>query len=201
MSRRQTRNFRGRKEQHEAAMRFAQDKFAEHGFTVRPYGFEDHNIETVKLLQFKTDPTSLAARFKPDQLAITNKGDSFLCEVKSEADGRKNFAVEVDSFTGAKMHARAGYRVMYFYADLSTKPYIASCCWIEDAYGPRNILVPTRFNFDLTQSRLIKIYPYAFFNVSETKSGSGTPYYLIPKDGFRLTPFDEFIKGNSFQKS
>jgi hypothetical protein len=173
--------FQGRTEQHAAAVKVVEERLAEYGLVTQPWDGA------------YVDAASLAARFRPDLIVSANGKWSALIYVKSESAGRPHFAVEVDSYTAAVEHQEAGHSVALSYVDLSIEPAHIMCCWREDSYRPGNIIIPERSDYRATKEDLGKIYPYAWFFRDDRANGSGTPYYLVPKDGFRLGDFDEFV--------
>lgn len=180
-----------RSKQHTRAIKFIERELKKHNVKVAEWGIEGEHIKAIEQLRFQRDKTALAARFKPDLL--TTLVASALCEVKSEHNGYKNFAIEIDSYIAARMHHLAGHKIWYAFVDLSRNPIESSCYWFEDGYTPRQIRITGRFPFDSECKRLKQEFPLATFQRVQWRGGSGTSHFFIPKDGYRLIPFEDFI--------
>lgn len=189
-----TDTFFHRNAQHADAIDWIIPRLENYGAEIFPHGLERESGEEMRAIRQQYDRTSLAIRFRPDLRCIFPGRMTLLAEVKSEKKGRRNFSVEVNSYIGAMIHRKAGLNVVCFYVDLSFDPPIAYGCWLDDSYRPRNIYITSRFNFEAEQRRLRNVCPYAFFYRADHNDGAGTSYFLVPKDGFRLIEFDEFMR-------
>lgn len=185
--------FKQRRRQHdEKAMPIVEEEFSKFGFDKFDDGVETQSDEKRIALSQQKDITSLMHRYRPDAIMIKRGEMSILCEVKSEADGKPNFAIEVDSYTVAHALQGTGQSVMYAFVDLSVKPPVVLCCWVDNVPSPTFILMPNRWDYGDNLARMQEQYPGARIKPLFGAAGSGTPFFLIPKKFAALLPFSEF---------
>lgn len=183
-----------RKPHDEQAVPLVMARFQAYGFKIFPWGTEHRNARLAELLRLHYDPTSALIRHQPD-LAVIHAEPivrSVLCEVKSESQGRPNFAIAVDSFRSARALRAGECHVMYALVDLSTEQILA--CWADQIPAPSRIFVPKRWDYEQTRERLLKEWPGVLLVSRSCSGGSGTPFLLIPKTADYLLPLDHFIK-------
>lgn len=169
------------------------ESFAKYDFGCQIMGTETDNPQARAALTSQSDKTSIMLRYRPDRF-FTQKGNrSVLCEVKSEYQGRPNFAIEFDSFIGTKQWNASGRHVMYALVDL-TKNTIC-CCWAGDIPAPESVLVPKReWDYEDTLARLTRENPEINFISKSFSNGSGTAFFLLSKSHKCLKPFDAFVE-------
>jgi hypothetical protein len=173
-------------------MSLVKEIFLRHGFYGFRIGTETDDKRCWELLSMQSDPTSLMLRFRPDLLQIKPRARTVLCEVKSEAKGYQNFAVEFDSWMSSIMWNRSGHHVMYAFVDLSRES--VSACWADDIPRPFIVRVPRRQNWEKHVSRLKQEAPWAQLQLVPYTNGSGTPYFLLHKEIKCLQPLEYFIR-------
>ena len=184
--------FRRRTDQHDRqAVALVESIFASYGFLSFRMGVEVALCESAWLLR-QSDPTSILLRFRPDRVHLRPNRRSVLCEIKSEAKARPNFAVEFDSWRAARMWNRSGRHVMLVGVDLVTR--CAWACWVDSVPRPSRIFVPRRWDWERQMIRLAKEAPWARLKPVRYRSGSGTPYFLLPKTHPCWTPLPRFIE-------
>jgi hypothetical protein len=182
-----------RAQQHdERAISLVDMIFSRYGFSGFRIGAETDSQDCWELLLAQSDPTSIMLRFRPDRVQIKPGARAVLCEVKSEAQGHPNFAIEFYSWLAATMWNRSGHHVMYALADLRSGK--VSACWAEDIPPPFVVRVPRRWDHGKHISRLQREAHWAELLLVEHKGGSGTPYFLVPKNSEYLWPLDMFIE-------
>jgi hypothetical protein len=196
--------FSGRTEQHTRAVTAVKEVLDKLDIECFDQGIEEASQAARDALMKQYDATSLMIRYKPDLIGVRLGGFSVLVEVKSEGQGSCNFAVEVDSFTATKAYAAMGHSVVYAFTTLTPESSQSIVgCWTSDVVTPKLILVPRRPTSQhylggiATMRRLEKVYPQTKFQMirwSRRSKGSGTPFFLIPKDTSYLKPFYGFIK-------
>jgi hypothetical protein len=132
-------------------------------------------------------------RFRPDRAFVKVGGRSVLCEIKSEDQGRPNFAIEIDSYRAALEWNMTWQHVMYAFVDLASSTNAVYCCWANDVPTPKAINVPRRWDFEKTYRRLQDEWPGVDLRLVPHRSGAGTPYFLVWKRSNFLVPIDTFI--------
>ena len=186
-------SFDRRVSQHdEMAIPIVVEHFAAIGFACYELGTETDSKGLHSALMAQYDGTSIMLRFRPDRVFIKPRYRSILCEIKSEANGYRNFAIEADSFQAAHEWDSGHERVMYAFVDLSNG-HVVMCCWASDIPMPYRIFVPRRWDFDEQFQRMSIAYSGAVIEPKEYRGGSGTPYFLISKSSQYLRLFDEFM--------
>src|SRR5262249_34908146 len=149
-------------------------------FAATPFGLERDPPALRDALRSQSDPTSILLRYRPDQLLVKVGERSLLCEVKSEAEGYPNFAVEADAYL-AGLDWNAIYRhVAYAFCDLRVG--VSWACWAEEIPSPQEIIVPLRHRHAADALRRMPLaFPDARIESRDYGNGSGTPFFLMPK--------------------
>jgi hypothetical protein len=133
--------------------------------------------ETIPRLQEKLQPlsngTSKLLRYRPDQVAVIPGERSLLVEIKSEAGGSPNFAVELDAWEAAKIWNRDSSHVLYVFVDLVLGSVFGA--WPEEI-SPLKIFVPRQADVE----RISAAYPGVPTSHVVVR-GSGTAFFLIAK--------------------
>lgn len=176
--------------QHEAAVNIVASKFEMLGFECHSMGTEVNAKEMQKALRAQYDATSVMLRFRPDRIFVKRGMRSILCEVKSEAKGYQNFAVEVDSYDAAIQWNSMYNHVMHAFVTLPDNS--VKCCWLSNVPRPEHFYVPNRPSHRRTIARLKNCWCDVGIEVVRHWGGSGTAYFLIPKDAPYLKPFEQF---------
>jgi len=186
-------DFEQRNGEHERAFCLVRNGFDLYGFQCYIVGAESDVSALQDALRQQDDDVSILWRYRPD-LLIVKPGDlAVLCELKSDADGHKNFAIEADSLLSAKEWAQI-VPVMYAFVDVEERR--VTCAWATDIPVPKMVFVPTmRQEWQDDIQRLQGKWPDTEFIPKSDNGGSGTPYFLLPKDDRRLIPWREFING------
>lgn len=140
------------------------------------------------------DDTSLQFRYRPDKLFIHPIIGSLICEIKSESTGHKNFAIEFVSYAVGMIWAKS-HRLVYSFVEIANGcPFRLRCCWGEEIPHPTKVFVPQRWDATEMEYYLLKRYPDIDIIRKSHDSGSGTPYFLVPKTAQYLTGFSEFME-------
>jgi hypothetical protein len=185
--------FTGRARQHDdQAVGLVKAIFSKYGFLGFRIGAEIDHKNHWSLLTAQADPTSIMLRFRPDLVLVKPGVRTVMCEVKSEAQGYVNFAVEFNSWRAATIWNRSGRHVMYALVDLRDER--VSACWADDIPRPATVRVPRRWDWEKHKSFLQRGAPWANLEVVNHAGGSGTPYFLIPKAADYLRPVERFIE-------
>jgi hypothetical protein len=180
------------KQHDELAVSLVEMIFSQYGFSGFRIGTETDSQDCWNFLLTQSDPTSIMLRFRPDRVQVKPGVRTVLCEVKSEAQGRPNFAIEFYSWQAATMWNRSGRHVMYAMVDVQNEKVFA--CWAENIPSPHIIRVPKRWDFEKHMQQLQREAPWAELLPVEHTGGSGTPYFLVPKNSKYLWPLDAFIE-------
>lgn len=191
--------FRNRIFEHDKiAIPYLKEEFEKHGLVCIKHGVEIHDERLQKSLMLlgRTNQGALRDRYKPDFYIIPNGNEivqPFMCEVKSESRGHKNYAIEWDSFCSAKIWDNGQKAVMYAFIEIvNEKPVSLVCCWIDEI-KISYVNVPMRFDFERNMTELTELYPDIEFKPSEHKAGAGTPFFIIPKKASYLRSIDKFL--------
>ncbi|MFN0071172.1 MAG: hypothetical protein ACKVVP_06745 [Chloroflexota bacterium] len=92
-------SFSGRRDQHDLkAAVLVESAFEARGARVFTFGVEVDDQSFWDALRQQHDSTSLMLRFRPERAVVLPGTGALVCEVKSEAGGYSNFAVEADSY-------------------------------------------------------------------------------------------------------
>lgn len=180
--------FNERVGRHEHAKEFVKQAFADHGFLWHDFGGE-LAPELQRVLWFFGDDVSRMLRYRPDGVVVHPIEGSLLVEIKSATPEHANFnfAVEVDAWIAARLWNQTGRRVLYVFVDPEWRDIRA--CWPDDLY-PYEIFVVRAHDFE-------RILAMGLSNVRvrcrPDVRGSGTPYFLIERDGLR--PLDDVLMG------
>lgn len=148
-----------------------------HGIRLHSFGGE-LAPHLQKELRSLGNGTSKMLRYRPDQVAVLPGKRALLLEIKSEAGGSPNFAVELDAWEAAKMWNRDESHVLYVFADL--KPGLVFGAWPEEIPSPARIFVPRPADLEQVESAYSGV-PTRRVSVR----GSGTAFFLVKKEGLR----------------
>lgn len=185
-------NFSKRREQHDnIAIPLVTKLFKAYQFDKHRWGFEFDKQVTKTSLSSQHDKTSMLLRYRPDVVFTKIGWRSVLCEIKSENQGYKNFAVELESWLATKEWNLHQNHVMYAFVDIVPKKVL--CCWANTIPLPGIVYLPKTPDFTKTKNRIKANLPHLVITLTKYSSGSGTPYFLLPKNSKYLIKFDEFI--------
>lgn len=184
----------GRLKQHdELALSILEKELNKHQIVLIRDGYETNNELKAHLLQY-IDPTSKFIRARPDLIGVVSykKTCNFMLELKSGDLRYPNFSVEADAFNNSRKYATQHDDVLAVtaFVDISTKDCKAA--WTLDI-KPWKIRVPNRPSDGVQNYKRMKSL---FDNVEmcDYRGGSGTPYFLVPKNAKYLKPLSLFIK-------
>lgn len=187
--------FSNRVTQHEVATRIVRELLDRYGGQVFESGIEGDDKRLWTELTRQYDSMSIMMRFKPDQICVWPELRSVLFEIKTEAKGRPNFAIEADSRRAAKMWDSDSRRVAYIFVDFSKKTFDhqIKACWSQDIKDPRFIRVPKRDGWRETKQRMCNQWQDTTIITPDHRGGSGTPFFLIDKTSDFLVPIRDWI--------
>ncbi len=156
-------------------------------------GIEMDDEYTQWLLRQQYDDVSTDYRWQADQL-FTRPGDrSVYCDVKTSGSTRDSFYMEADSYRALRRCDSNGQRV--FVAFVNPHSYDICACWCSEIPEPFNIRI-ARWSEKKWEHyhRMKQYWPCANVKFVPVNGGSGTPFFLIPKTSWFLTPIDEFLR-------
>lgn len=168
--------------------------FREHGFAEFTQGAETDPQAGRDALRGLNDRTAIVLRYRPDKVVVRPRHGALYCEIKGTPEDRPNFAVEAKAFWAMRQHVQSGHRVLLGFALLPGGPVY--CAWAQDIPLPMRINIPRREDYKEGLAWVRENFPGSFPQLTEYRSGSGTPYFLIPKTEPFLIPAAEFIAQN-----
>lgn len=185
-------NFKDRIRQHdEIAMQFVMNEFGRYDFQGHRMGTETDTDVLRQCLVGQDDRTSQMIRYRPDNIFV---GDiALLSEVKSEAQGRYNFAIEFNAYVAGREWNVFNQQLAYVCVDLSVNPYRTYCCWSNEIPFPRKVYIPMRWDYQETYEQIGREWPHIDRQLKDYHNGSGTAYFLISKRARYFKSFDDFI--------
>jgi hypothetical protein len=175
----------------EIAVPLVVSAFAAHGFEGFAQGTETDGDRLHDLLRKADDDTGMLLRYRPDRVLICPRRGAMLCEIKGEGGLFPNFAIEVPAWWSARRHEQAGLRVAVAFAVIPNGPI--SCCWASKIPFPSTICVPRREGYPERRAWVRAHFPGIPIDEIPYRSGSGTPFFLVPKRVPFLLPLAEFI--------
>lgn len=179
--------FAERVKQHdEKAIGMVEDIFEQYGFLLFPFGME-LLPELQKELRHINTETSMLLRYRPDRLAILPRKKVLLLEIKSEANGYNNFAVEFEAWYAACLWNKIAGTILYVMVDLNTCKVYG---FVPDEIQPECIYVPKLNDLNRVVA-LNRTKAKIVCELSRHITGSGAPYFLIPKAS--LKPVHAYI--------
>lgn len=172
--------FLERVEQHDKrAVAIAEAAFRKHGFILYPFGGE-LVPDLQKALRHIHNDASRMLRYRPDRVAVKPGSAVFLVEIKSEARGSKNFAVEFDAWDAARLWNRNMKAVIYVFVDLLTGKVYG--CFPEEL-KPKQVFISRISDI----KRILKLLPSGTtVRCSRETVGSGTAFFLVAKSKLKL---------------
>lgn len=169
----------------------------DHLFQLMGYNHFELGIEREKkkfrdVLKNRNDPQALKIRFSPDRLYSHGSKSIIICEVKSEYKKSDNFAIEFDSYLQATKYSEDGY--LYAFVEIN-KWYSFFACSVVFGMA-NNMPLPKEFVISRQHSdyrsfvtRIEKEFPAVNISHRKNMSGSGTPFFLLPKQSsFMVRP-------------
>lgn len=167
--------------------------FSEYGFAGHVTGVETDGRGLRKALLSKTDKASLAYRFRPDMIFTKAGYPSLMCEIKSEGQNSKNYAIEFLSFEAAKGWGKIHEMAMYIFVSVENGKNV-HCCLIDNVCTPAVVFMPANHQDTRENKRYISSnHPNVKIIEKKRRNGSGTPYFLIPKLATNIMPFHVFM--------
>jgi hypothetical protein len=162
------------------------------GYSHFELGIEREKKKFRDALKNRNDPQALKIRFSPDRLYSKNNQNIVICEVKSEYSQWPNFSIEFDSYLQAVKYSEDGY--LYAFVDISKWDDYFSCqvsfSRIENIPTIQEFIVPKHHHFwESFAIRIKKEFPDIKIHLQDNSKGSGTPYFLLPKQSdFMIKP-------------
>lgn len=166
---------------HDRATALFQAEMWAHGIETVPVGIEQNRMNAHNILVAFDDDLVKFVRHFPDLLVLAAAPYNFLVDIKSEANGRPNYALEADSLHAALQLWRIGNPTFFGLVDLSS-----------GAVGMINANhVPVRRIYNPRVARTVDLrrkFPGTDISNRERTFGSGTPYVLLPKTHPAICP-------------
>lgn len=155
------------------------------GIETVPVGIEQNRMNAHNILIAFDDDLVKFVRHFPDLLVLAKTPYNFLVDVKSEANGRPNYAIEADSLHAALQLWRIGNPTFFGLVDLSN----GSVGMINANHIPVRRIYNPRAN---RTADLHRKFPGTDISNRPRTFGSGTPYVLLPKTHPLICPVSAF---------
>ncbi len=166
-----------------------EEDFLSAGYKSFVSGIEFDDPELKQMLRNQQDLTSMRIRYKPDRILVHPKDGSLMCEIKSESQGYNNFAIEFNSYAMVIEWGKMN-KILYAFANINeTRNCKMTYTWAENIKLPSTVIVPNRSDANVNKQWIKKKFPTILIKHVQHRGGSGTPYFLVPKNASYMLNF------------